>query len=81
MLVGMIFSGGSAHAALTKIKRMNKFISAILDLTCPLLYTQASRKECVLETYFLYFSSKTYVVGTQKNRLNETVLLSTKTHV
>ena len=27
---------------------------------------------------FLYFSSKTYVVGTQKNRLNETVLLSTQ---
>ena len=26
---------------------------------------------------FLYFSSKTYVEGTQKNRLNETVLLST----
>ena len=23
-----------------------------------------------------YFSNKTYVVGTQKNRLNETVLLS-----
>ena len=31
--------------------------------------------------YFSYFSTKTYVVGTQKNRLNETVLLSTKTHV
>ena len=28
--------------------------------------------------YFDYFSNKTYVVGTQKNRLNETVLLSTK---
>ena len=28
-----------------------------------------------LENYFLYFSFKTYVVGTQKNRLNETVLL------
>ena len=28
--------------------------------------------------YFLiYFSTKTYVVGTLKNRLNETVLLST----
>ena len=24
----------------------------------------------VLENYFLYFSSKTYVVGTQKNHLN-----------
>ena len=28
--------------------------------------------------YFSYFSTKTYVVGTQKNRLNETVLLSTQ---
>ena len=28
--------------------------------------------------YFRYFSSKTYVVDTQKNRLNETVLLSTQ---
>ena len=28
--------------------------------------------------YFLYFSSKTYVVGTQKNCLDETVLLSTQ---
>ena len=39
---------------------------------------QASRQECVLENYFLYFSSKTYVLDTQKNRLNETVLLSTQ---
>ena len=30
------------------------------------------------EIYFLYFSSKTYVVGTQKNSLNQTVLLSTQ---
>ena len=28
-----------------------------------------------------YFSTKTYVVGTQKNRLIERVLLSTKTYV
>ena len=38
------------------------------------LVTQAPRLEWVLENYFLYFSSKTYVVGTQKSRLNETVL-------
>ena len=31
-----------------------------------------------IRNYFLYFSSKTYVVGTQKNRLNETGLLSTQ---
>ena len=29
-------------------------------------------------TLFSYFSTKTYVMGTQKNRLNETVLLSTQ---
>ena len=29
------------------------------------------------KNYFSYFSTKTYVVGTQKNRLNETALLST----
>ena len=36
------------------------------------------QKRVCIEIYFLYFSSKTYVVGTQKNRLNETVLLGTK---
>ena len=30
------------------------------------------------QKFISYFSTKTYVVGTQKNRLNETVLLSTK---
>ena len=30
-----------------------------------------------MKNYFSYFSTKTYVVGTQKNRLAETVLLST----
>ena len=32
----------------------------------------------VNEYYFSYFSTKTYVVGTQKNHLAETVLLSTQ---
>ena len=35
-------------------------------------------KTAKIEKYFVYFSTKTYVVGTQKNRLNETVLLSTQ---
>ena len=39
---------------------------------------QAPRKDCVNENYFSYFSTKTSVVGIQKNRLDETVLLSTK---
>ena len=33
---------------------------------------------CVTKIYFSYFLTKTYVVGTQKNRLNETVHLSTQ---
>ena len=33
--------------------------------------------ECVpKKNFFSYLSAKTYVVGTQKNHLNETVLLS-----
>ena len=32
----------------------------------------------IFENWFSYFSIKTCVVGTQKNRLNETVLLSTQ---
>ena len=35
-------------------------------------------QECIPENYFSYFSTKTYVVGTQKNGLDETVLLSTQ---
>ena len=34
--------------------------------------------EFVTKDYFSYFSIKTYDVGAQKNRLNETVLLSTQ---
>ena len=37
--------------------------------------------ECVMENEFSYFSSKTYVVGTQKNRLNETVLFEHPKHM
>ena len=34
--------------------------------------------ECLQSNKLSHFSTKTYVVGTQKNRRNETVLLSTK---
>ena len=37
---------------------------------------QDSSLECVKKIYFFKIPTKTYVVGTQKNRLNETVLLS-----
>ena len=39
---------------------------------------QASYLECIIVNYFSYFSSKSYVVGTQKNHLNEMVLLGTQ---
>ena len=38
------------------------------------LYVQNMLRVCKKK----YFSTKTYIVGTQKNRLNETVLLSTR---
>ena len=33
---------------------------------------------CIEKAIFFYFTSKTYVVGTQKSRLNDKVLLSTQ---
>ena len=35
-------------------------------------------KGVFLKIYFSYFSTQTYVVGTQKNGLNETLLLGTQ---
>ena len=39
---------------------------------------QAPRYECTTENYFSYFSTKTHVMGTHKNRLIETVLFGTQ---
>ena len=39
--------------------------------------SKASGGEPVIKQKNLHFSTKEYFVGTQKNRLNETVLLST----
>ena len=39
---------------------------------------QAFSKECVMKNIFSYFSTNTYIAGTQNNRLNEMVLLSTQ---
>ena len=39
---------------------------------------QASRWDCVIENHFSYFSTQTYIVGAQKNRLNEMILLGTQ---
>ena len=43
----------------------------------PLCTPDLELRVCI-KKYFPYYSTKTYVVGTQKNRLNETVLLSTQ---
>ena len=40
---------------------------------------QAFTKKSAYQTLIFLFINQTYVVGTQKNSLNETVLLSTKT--
>ena len=37
--------------------------------------------ECLQSNLLSHFSTKTYVLGPQKNRRNETVLLSTKLYV
>ena len=52
------------------------------------LYTQARKNidlkilfrdiGCIMQKYYSYFSTKSYVAGTQKNCFNETVLLSTQ---
>ena len=44
-------------------------------------FIRALSYDCVPNNYLSYFSTKTYVVGTQNNRRNETVLLSTKLKV
>ena len=54
---------------------------AVVTEVCVLLSgTAVTALETALERspdYFSYFSTKTYAVGTQKNHLYETVLLST----
>ena len=56
------------------------FVLSIFEWLLKTVFTVNIRPpdKSVLESYFLYYSSKTYVVGIQKNRLNETVLLSTQ---
>ena len=63
--------------------RFNIFIylDLYMILPCTSLYKRSvqtvshSPCECVIKNYFSYLSTKTYVVGTPKNRLMETVLL------
>ena len=47
-------------------------------MKCPCHHRPTDKpKGCVTEKYFSNFTAKTYVVGIQKNCLNEMVLLST----
>ena len=48
------------------------------QIECLLIYTSGLQVRERSGKLFFYFSTKTYVVGTQKNRLNEAVLLSTQ---
>ena len=50
----------------------------LLHICAAKALTRLCTEKCVPKKYFSYFAIKTYVVGTQKNRLNETVLLSTQ---
>ena len=56
----------------------NITMTAIAILVLCTGHYQASSLVCLIKNKFAYFSTKTYVVGTQKNRLDETVLLSTQ---
>ena len=57
--------------------------SIIAKISVSLIYDTVEHHrplvKSTLQNNSSYFSTKTYVVGTQKNRLNETVLLSTQT--
>ena len=69
--------------SLIPVRNLTLILVLCLDCYIRTVYTkqikiQASRYECAFKKWFFYFSSKTYVVGTQKNRLDETVLLSTQ---
>ena len=71
----MYYESANLFSKSTFFKNKSGILSVSKNLD---LDQQASRYMCVAENYFSYFSTKQYVVGTQKNPLNETVLLSTQ---
>ena len=50
-------------------------VAISIKILCTGLNVNRPLVNSVYQNYFSYFSTKTYVVGTQKNCLNETVLL------
>ena len=53
-------------------------IDDILEMLLAYTYMIGHLVKSAFQNFFSYFSTKTYVVGTQKISLNETVLLSTQ---
>ena len=67
--------GGVAGGSILKgVLKVGVHCSTQGRCTLSMSYIQASRLKCVLENYFLYFSSKAYVVGTQKSCHNDKIL-------
>ena len=64
LYTGIIF----IHFKEVDITKFQNYMSA-------LYFMQAFMQECVAKIFFL-FLNQTYIVGTQKNRLSEKVLLS-----
>ena len=66
---------GSTHSSSVSSQALYHWATAL-----PVMMTvnQAPKEECVIQNLFSYLTIKTYVVGTQKNLLNEKVLLSTQ---
>ena len=56
------------HCALTQ-SRPRSTRSALVDLV--FIQIQQNYSQAIIPKLFSYFLTKTYVVGTQKNRLNE----------
>ena len=56
------------------VKKVMKLLAFIFEQPS----YQGFSYECLQSNKLPHFSTKTYVLGTQKNRLNETVLLSTE---
>ena len=57
------------------MEKLHEDINTAVSIPRPLV------KSTYQKMYFSYFSTKTYVVGTQKNRLNETVLFEHPKHM
>ena len=65
------------QSQLPSMQRVKSKYMYPLSLASKSIYSGLQIRVCIGKLFSL-FSSKTYVVGTQKNRLNETVLLSTQ---